>query len=412
MSKRVVVTGIGALSPLGHDWPTVRERLLARRSSIQVMPGWEVYEGLNTRLGSLVQHFDLPEHYNRKTMRSMGRVALFGTRASELALADAGLLGDPLVQSGRMGISYGSSIGSPAAIGDFGRMIVGTTTEGITANTYIKCMAHTAAVNIGVFFGITGRVITSSSACTSSSQGIGYAYEAIQSGRQVAMIAGGAEELHPMDAAVFDTLFATSTRNDEPELTPRPFDAERDGLVLGEGGCSFILEELSHAEARGARIIAEVVGYGTNSDGKHVTHPNAETMAMAMRLALEDAGVAADDIGYVNAHGTATDQGDIAESAASHAVFGDRVPISSLKSYMGHTLGACGSLEAWMTLEMMREGWFAPTINLTRVDPRCAPLDYIVGEGREIRTDLVMSNNFAFGGLNTSLVFRRWPESR
>jgi 3-oxoacyl-[acyl-carrier-protein] synthase II len=182
--------------------------------------------------------------------------------------------------------------------------------------------------------------------------------------------------------------------------------------VLGEGGCSFILEELSHAEARGARIIAEVVGYGTNSDGKHVTHPNADTMAMAMRLALEDAGVAADDIGYVNAHGTATDQGDIAESAASHAVFGNRVPISSLKSYMGHTLGACGSLEAWMTLEMMREGWFAPTINLTRVDPRCAPLDYIVGEGREIRTDLVMSNNFAFGGLNTSLVFRRWPESR
>jgi 3-oxoacyl-[acyl-carrier-protein] synthase II len=341
-------------------------------------------------------------------MRSMGRVAIMATRASELALADAGLLGDPLVTSGRMGVSYGSSSGTPQALGDFGRMMHDKSTEGITANTYIKMMSHTAAVNIGVFFGLTGRIITTSSACTSGSQGIGYAFEAIQSGRQLAMLAGGAEELDATEAAVFDTLFATSTRNDTPQLTPRPFDARRDGLVLGEGAGTLVLEELEHALARGARIHAELLGWGTNSDGTHVTHPNAATMAQAMRMALVDARITPDSVGYVNAHGTATEQGDMAESQATAEVLGPRMPISSLKSYMGHTLGACGALEAWMTIEMMREGWFAPTLNLDEVDPRCGALDYITGNGRVIETDVVMSNNFAFGGINTSLIFRRW----
>jgi 3-oxoacyl-[acyl-carrier-protein] synthase II len=408
--KRVVVTGFGALSPLGHDWATVSSRLREGRTAIQRIAEWDDYDGLNTRLGSPAEAFDLPAHYNRKSTRSMGRVALMATRASELALAHAGLLGDPLLQSGRMGIAYGSSAGTPRSIGDFGRMILDKTTEGINANTYIKMMSHTAAVNIGVFFGLTGRVITTSSACTSGSQGIGYAYEAIQSGRQVAMLAGGAEELDATEAAVFDTLFATSTKNDQPDHTPRPFDAARDGLVLGEGACTLVLEELEHARTRGATIHAELIGYGTNSDGSHVTHPKSETMAQAMRLALEDADIPASAIGYVNAHGTATEQGDMAESAATLAVLGARVPISSLKSYIGHTLGACGALEAWLSIEMMRAGWFAPTINLTQVDPRCAPLDYITQGGRELQTDIVMSNNFAFGGINTSLIFRRWKD--
>lgn len=408
--KRVVVTGIGALSPLGHDWPTVEARLRSRRNAVCAMAEWAEYDGLNTRLGAPAQAFELGPHYNRKSTRSMGRVALMGTRASELALADAGLLGDPLVSSGQVGIAYGSSAGTPRAIGDFGRMITQKTTEGITASTYIKMMSHTAAVNIGVFFGITGRIITTSSACTSGSQGIGYAFESIRTGKQVAMLAGGAEELDATEAAVFDTLFATSVRNEEPQLTPRPFDAARDGLVLGEGACTFVLEELDHARARGARIVAEVLGFGTNSDGRHVTQPEARTMAQAMRLALADAGLAESAIGYVNAHGTATEHGDIAESQATHAVFGARMPISSLKSYMGHTLGACGALEAWMAIEMMRIGWFAPTLNLDTVDPRCGALDYIIGDGRELQTGAVMSNNFAFGGINTSLVFRRWED--
>jgi 3-oxoacyl-[acyl-carrier-protein] synthase II len=259
-----------------------------------------------------------------------------------------------------------------------------------------------------VFLGLTGRIITTTSACTSGSQGIGYAFEAIQSGRQVAMLAGGAEELDATQAAVFDTLFATSVKyNDDAPHTPRPFDEARDGLVLGEGACTLVLEEYENAKARGARIYAELIGFGTNSDGAHVTHPQSETMAQAIRLAIEDAGVQAADIPYVNAHGTATDQGDVAETQATHSVFGSKVCISSLKSYMGHTLGACGALEAWMTIEMMRSGWFSPTLNLTKLDPRCGELDYIVGAGRELQTEFVMSNNFAFGGINTSLIFRR-----
>jgi 3-oxoacyl-[acyl-carrier-protein] synthase II len=405
--KRVVITGIGALSPIGNDWPTVHAALKAERNAVQRMSVWDEYEGLNTRLGAPCAHFDLPEHYNRKALRSMGRVAVMGVRASELALIDAGLLNDTLVTSGQMGISYGSSVGSPPAIGDFGNMITKKTTEGITANTYIKMMSHTAAVNIGVFFGITGRIITTSSACTAGSQGIGYAFETIQSGRQVAMLAGGAEELDAIDAAVFDTLFATSTANDTPHLMPKPFDASRDGLVLGEGACTLVLEELEHAKARGANIYAEVVGYGTNSDGTHVTQPNANTMACAMQLALNTAGLSPADIGYINAHGTATEQGDRAETMATFKVFGSKTPISSLKSYMGHTLGACGALEVWMSIEMMREGWFAPTLNLQNLDPLCGDLDYIRSGGRSIQTDTIMSNNFAFGGINTSLIIKR-----
>lgn len=408
MSRRVAVTGMAGISPIGNDWDTIRARLGAYRNGVVRMDAWADYEGLNTQLGAPAAPFELSDRFNRKSMRSMGRIALMATRASELALIDAGLIDDPLVQSGQMGVAFGSSAGTPSAIGDFGRMMEERTTKGINATTYIKMMAHTAPVNIGVFFGLTGRVITTSSACTSGSQGIGYAYEAICAGHQRAMIAGGAEELCATEAAVFDTLFATSVKNDAADTTPRPFDAGRDGLVIGEGAGCLILEELEHAQARGAVIHAELVGFGTNSDGCHVTQPNAETMKIAMQLALADAGLQPGDIGYINAHGTGTAQGDIAESQATFQVFGKQVPISSLKSYMGHTLGACGALEAWISIEMMREGWFAPTINLAQVDPQCADLDYIVDAGREIACDYVMSNNFAFGGINTSLIFKRY----
>ncbi|MBI3285469.1 MAG: beta-ketoacyl-ACP synthase [Burkholderiales bacterium] len=406
--RRVVVTGMAGISPLGNDWKTIRKQLGEYRNAIARMDDWADYEGLNTKLGAPAAPFELNERYHRKATRSMGRVALMATRASEMALEHAGLLGDPLLASGQIGVSFGSSAGTPSAIGDFGRMMEERTTKGINATTYIKMMAHTAPVNIGVFFGLTGRVITTSSACTSGSQGIGYAYEAIRGGKQIAMLAGGAEELCATEAAVFDTLFATSVRNDAAGATPRPFDAGRDGLVIGEGAGCLILEELEHAVARGATIHAELIGFGTNSDGCHVTQPNAETMKIAMQLALQDAALNAADIGYVNAHGTGTQQGDIAESQATAQVFGRHTPISSLKSYMGHTLGACGALEAWISIEMMREGWFAPTINLQQVDPQCAPLDYIMGEGRALECEYVMSNNFAFGGINTSLIFKKY----
>ncbi|WP_351008553.1 beta-ketoacyl-ACP synthase [Shewanella sp. S1-58-MNA-CIBAN-0166] len=406
--KRVVVTGMGGISALGQDWQQIKASLLAKHNCVIRMDEWDRYPGLNTRLAAPVTDFSLPAHYSRKKIRSMGRVSMMATRASELALEDAGLLNDPILNSGQVGVAYGSSTGSTDPIMGFGDMLKTGEMSGLTATSYIRMMAHTTAVNIGVFFGLQGRIHTTSSACTSASQGIGYAYEAIKYGMQTIMLAGGGEELCPTEAVVFDTLYATSTQNETPELTPRPFDQSRDGLVIGEGACTLILEELEHAQARGANIYAELVGFGTNSDGQHVTQPNANTMEVAIRLALKDAQLSAQDIGYISAHGTATDRGDTAETAATHAVFGSETPISSLKSYTGHTLGACGSLEAWTSINMMNEGWFAPTLNLNHVDPECAPLDYIKDDIRHIDTDYIMSNNFAFGGINTSLIFKRW----
>ncbi|PKI13871.1 beta-ketoacyl-ACP synthase [Colwellia sp. 12G3] len=407
--NRVVVTGMSVITALGDDWSTFKEALIKGENAVQLMPQWSKMDGLNTQVAAPVNHFEKPAHYKRKQVRSMGRVSLMATRATELALEQANLLDDPALTDGNTGISYGSSIGSTEPLISFGQMLENGNMTGVTATSYIKMMSHTAPVNVGVYFGLKGRVITTSSACTSGSQGIGYAYEAIKFGRQKLMVAGGAEELCVTEAAVFDTLYATSIKNDTPKLTPRPFDKDRDGLVIGEGAGTLILEEYEHAKARGATILAEVVGFGCNSDGVHVTQPTAQTMRVAMDQALADANIEASAIGYVNAHGTATEKGDIAETIATANVMG-KVPISSLKSYLGHTLGACGSIEAWASINMMTDNWFAPTINLTSIDTECGDLDYIQGQGRQINTNYVMSNNFAFGGINTSLIFKRYTE--
>jgi 3-oxoacyl-[acyl-carrier-protein] synthase II len=408
--KRVVITGMSAITALGDDWPTFKQAISKGENAVQIIDDWNRVDGLNTKIAAPVNHFKKPAHYKRKQVRSMGRVSLMATRATELALEQANLLDNPALKDGSTGISYGSSIGSTEPLVAFGDMLARGNMNGVTATSYLQMMSHTAPVNVGVYFGLKGRVITTSSACTSGSQGIGYAYEAIKYGRQKLMVAGGAEELCVTEAAVFDTLFATSIKNETPKLTPRPFDRDRDGLVIGEGACTLILEELEHAEARGANIIAELIGFGCNSDGNHVTQPTAATMQIAMQHALEDANLSADKIGYVNAHGTATDRGDIAESSATANALG-KVPISSLKSYLGHTLGACGSIEAWASINMMQDNWFAPTLNLDNIDPECGELDYIRGEAREIKTNYIMSNNFAFGGINTSLIFKRWTQN-
>jgi len=408
MTRRVVVTGMAGLTSLGKDWDSIRESVVAGRSGIRKIEDWAQYEGLNTNLGGPIPDFVVPEHYPRKRIRSMGRVSLFSTTTTERALQNAGLLDDPVISSGETGIAYGSSSGSPPAIGDFGSMLLERSTRKITATSYIRMMSHTAAVNTGVFFSIRGRLISTCTACTSGSQAIGYAYEAIKNGKQKVMVAGGAEELSPTQAAVFDILFATSVRNEDPEKTPRPFDQDRDGLVIGEGAATLVLEDLEYAQARGAPIIAELIGFATNCDAMHVTQPTAATMEVAMRLGLEDAELDPGAVGYVSAHGTATDLGDVAESHATNAVFGSKMPISSMKSYFGHTLGSCGAQEVWLTLEMMNRDEFWPTLNLENLDSRCAELDYVVGEPRSISTDHVVSNSFAFGGINTSLVFRRW----
>jgi 3-oxoacyl-[acyl-carrier-protein] synthase II len=406
--RRVVVTGMGGVCGLGANWKDVEAGLRARRNAVRRMHEWDRFTDMNTRLAAPIDSFAPPAHWTRKQLRSMGRCSQFAVRAAELALADAGLAGDPVIRSSATGVACGSSTGSTPDIKAFAALVINNDASEINANSYVRMMPHTTAANIGIYFGAKGRIIPTSSACTSGSQGLGYAYEAIKYGRQTLMIAGGAEELCPTEAMAFDTLYATSRRNDAPHTSPRPSDRERDGLVVGEGGAILVLEELEHAQSRGARIHAELIGFGTNSDGVHVTKPEESTMRAVMELALADAGVTADAIGYVNGHGTATEHGDIAETRATSALFGTHMPISSQKSYLGHTLGACGALEAWFTIEMMNRNWFAPTLNLDQLDERCGQLDYIVEDGRELTVEYAMSNNFAFGGVNTSLIFKRW----
>ena len=404
-TRRVVVTGVAGVSPIGVAWDSVRTRLLAGEGGVQLIDEWRHVKGLRSHLGAPAD-FETPLRWPRKMRRAMGRVSAMAVRATELALEQAGLRDDPALRSGRAGVAYGSSSGSSDSLREVGRFLATGSTEGVSSNVYVKLMPHTAAAAIGMFFGLTGRLLPSSSACTSGSLSLGMAYETIRHGYQDVMVAGGSDELDLPAVATFDTLYATSRRNEAPSRTPRPFDADRDGLVVGEGAGTFVLESRRHALKRGAEVLAELVGFGANSDGNHPTQPQQRTMAEAMRLALADANLSADEIAYVNAHGTATDLGDIAESRATSEVFGRPVPISSLKSYIGHTLGACGSLEAWMSLNMLREGWATPTINLEQPDPRCAALGYVVGEPRRIDAEHFMTNNFAFGGVNTSLIFR------
>ena len=406
--KRVVVTGMAGITSLGSDWTSIEANFSGNRSGIRYMHEWDRFTELNTRLAGPVDDFVVPGHWTRKQLRSMGRVSRLSVKAAEQALEHAGLLDDASIRDGRMGVACGSSTGSTEEIKAFGNMLLNSVADGLNANSYIRMMPHTTAANISIFFGLAGRVIPTSSACTSGSQGIGYAYEAIKFGRLPMMLAGGAEELCATEAMVFDALYATSLKNDAPHTTPRPYDAGRDGLVIGEGAGMLVLEELEHALARGATIHAELVGFGSNADGQHATKPEQLTMRRAMELALDDANLQPEAIGYVNGHGTATEQGDIAETQATQSLFGSRMPISSQKSFFGHTLGACGALESWFSIEMLNRDHYIHTLNLDSIDPRCGELDYLVGAPRVMQHEFVMNNNFAFGGINTSLIFRRW----
>ena len=405
--KRVVVTGMSGITSLGETAEQIFEQFAQGKSGIRYMPDWDIYPDLRSILAGPVESFTVPKHFNRKVTRGMGRVALMSAVCAEKALEDAGLLHADILKSGDAGVAFGSSAGSVDAVREFGSMLIEHNMSQLNATTYIRMMSHTSAVNMTVYFGLKGLTLPTSSACTSGSMAIGQAYEAIKYGKQTVMIAGGAEELSAAGSAVFDVLLATSVQNDRPETTPRPFDAKRDGLVVGEGAGCLILEEYEHAQARGATIYAEIVGYGSNTDGQHVTRPDSEMMGRCMQLALKDAQLTAADIDYVNAHGTSTDQGDIAESQATARILGKK-PISSLKSYFGHTLGACGAIEAWLSIEMMRRNQLVPTLNLDQIDSACGDLDYIVSDMRSAETQMMMSNNFAFGGINTSLIFKRF----
>jgi 3-oxoacyl-[acyl-carrier-protein] synthase II len=402
---RVAITGVGLTCPLGTGLDVAAAALRDGVTGVRRMDAWDDTKGLVTRLGAVVPGEVEPTSVERKASRTMGRVALLATVATEQALAQAGLGPDDLA-SGVVGLAYGSTHGSTSAQEAFCRHLYGPAgLVGLKATGYLKFMSHTCAANLALHFGLRGRVTPIVSACTSASQAIGAGFEAIRGGLEEVMVCGGAEEMHVMHAAVFDLLYATSRRH-PPEESPRPFDVDRDGLVVGEGAGTLVLERWDRAVARGAPILGEVLGYGTNCDGEHLTNPSPTGMRGAMLRALASAEVPADAVEYVNAHATATELGDIAESQATAAVFGPDVPVSSVKGATGHTLGACGAVEAALCLAMMRDGFLAPTRNLVKPDPRCGKLDHIIGDPRPVKTRLVVSNNFAFGGINTSLVLR------
>lgn len=409
MLNRVVVTGFGNVCAFGREWSEIRAKFEAKQNAVKFMSEWDRFGSeLNTRLAAPIIGYAPPKEWDRKQLRSLGIVAQYAVEAAGLALKDAGLLDDESIKDGRMGVAAGSSTGSTEAMSQAVTLLLGMESN-FNANTYIRMMPHTTAANISIFYGLKGRMIPTSSACTSASHAIGYSYEAIKYGQIDMMLAGGAEELCPSEAFVFDRLFATSCKNDAPKTAPAPFDADRDGLVLGEGGSMLVLESLESAKKRNAKIYAEIVGFGSSCDGTHITRPQSATMKEAMRLALKDANLTPEKIGYINAHATATKQGDIAESIATNELFGEKTAISSLKSYLGHTLGACGALESFLSIMMMKQSRFYPNLNLNKVDCECANLNYL-RDITEIKTEFVMNNNFAFGGVNTSLIFRDFKE--
>ncbi len=401
--KRVAVTGMGMISPLGCTEDTIMDKLRSRTNATAEYQELYEYKNMNCKMAAMVTD-PLPE-LPRKKARGLGRIGKLAVAATQEALSDSGLSDDPVIHETCTGIAYGSCGGTMSGLRDTAEFAVHRDTTCLNATSYVQIMPHNAAVSLSIFFGIHGRLIATSTACTSGSQAIGYGYETIKNGLATIMIAGGAEELNPFTVGVFDSLFATSAGTD-PKLSPRPFDRTRDGIIVAEGAGTLILEDYDHAVNRGAKIHAEVAGFATNCDASHITNPSSEHMEQCMRLALESADLKPEDIDYINAHGTGTLAGDAAEGSATFRVFGKSVPVSTLKSYMGHTLGAAGALEAGISVMMSRRGWMAPNLGLSDPDPACGDLDFIRDDGRCIRPKYIMSNNFAFGGVNTSLIFR------
>jgi len=405
--RRVVVTGVGFLSPLGDDMITLRDNLIEKKSGVKVIKSWqEEMSGMSTIIASPIeeQNFkDIP----RKYRRSMGKVAMMSARSMQKAIADSGLE-EEQIRDIRTGISFGSTMGANESLMEWiSSVYTNKNFKQQNSMIFLKSMSHTVSANLSAMFGIRGRSIPTCSACTSSSQAIGAGYESIKYGMSDIMFVGGAEGLHYLSEGVFEVMGASSSGyNDRPEFTPRPFDSSRDGLIIGEGAGTLVLEDYESAKKRGAKIYAEIKGYATTCDGAHLTTPSREGMSSVMNLSLKDANLTPKDIGYINAHATATIKGDIEESHATHSIFGNKTAISSTKSYMGHLLGGCGVVEAIISIISLNDRLLPANRTLKNIDKECANLDYLF-EHRDDNIKYVMSNNFAFGGINTSLIFKK-----
>lgn len=401
----MVVVGMGIRSPIGNTPGEFVKSLKERRSGICIMPEWQNIKGLRTRVAGVCHIEGEEESIPRPYRRSMGRVALLAALSAIDAVKASGL-SEEEIASQACGISYGSTEGSVRSQMEYiGNIIQNHSLEGIPPSWYLKCMSHTCAGNLSILFHTRGPFIASCPACVSGSQAIGFGYEAIKAGKADIMITGGADEVDILSAAVFDLMMATSSNyNDRPSETPRPFDENRDGLVVAEGAATLILEEYERAKNRGAPILGEILGFWTNGSGMHLTNSDARSMEECMLAALKEARRDPAEIQHVNAHATGTTHGDDVEAIVINKIYGPDVPTTSIKGYMGHTMGACGAIEAIATLLMMREGFMASTLNLESSDPALPPLNHVMGESWNQHFNLAVSNNFAFGGVNTSLV--------
>jgi 3-oxoacyl-[acyl-carrier-protein] synthase II len=411
MERRVVITGMGAVSPLGLDVPSLWQGVREARSGVGPVTLCDT-TGMESRIAGEVKGFDPQNYMDRKEVRRNDRFIHFALAASGEALRSAELVVTP-ENTEDIGVIIGSGIGGIATFAEGLNTLRDKGPSRVSPFLVPAMISNMAAGQVSIQFGIKGPSYCLASACATGAHAIGEAAETIRRGWAKAMLAGGTEApVTPIAIAAFSSARAISTRNDDPARASRPFDATRDGFVLSEGCAVLILEDLEFALARGARILAEVVGYGLSSDAYHITQPCAggEGALRAMRMALKHAGHTPDEVDYINAHGTSTSAGDIAETQAIKSLLGERayqVPVSSSKSQLGHLVGAAGAIEALITALAIQGDLLPPTINYTTPDPEC-DLDYVPNAARPGRIDLAISNSFGFGGHNVSLVLRRY----
>ena len=413
-NSRVVVTGMGALTPLGLDMDNTWEGLVAGKSGIDYITLCDP-EPLATKFAGEVKGFEPTDYIDRKTARRMDRFAQLSVAASQEAIKSAGIKINHTNEED-IAIIVGSGIGGLTTLYEQTKVLVERGPDRVSPFLAPMMISDMAAAQVSIALGVKGPNLCTTSACSSSSDAIGVAYELIRRGGTEAALAGGSEAIiNPLGITAFNALKAISTRNDAPQQASRPFDMGRDGFVISEGACLLVLESLTHAQTRGANILAEIMAYGASADAYHVTQPDEDGngAVRAMQLALNQAGLMPKDIDYINAHGTSTPLNDKTETIAIKTIFGDhayRIPISSTKSMLGHLIGASGAIEAATCINIIQNGTIPPTINLTHPDPEC-DLDYVPDVARRARVSTTLSNSFGFGGHNSVLIIRECSEA-
>lgn len=412
MTQRVVVTGMGVMTSLGRELDTFWGNLMEGKSGVSLVESMDVSD-YPTKIAASIKDFNPEDYLDRKEARKMDRFVQFAVVTSQAALKDAGLHIGENADPERVGVYVGSGIGGLQTWEEQHTILMEKGPKRVSPFFIPMMIANMASGQISMMTGAKGPNSTAVTACATGTHSIGDSFRLIRDGEADVMICGGAEAtIVPMGMAGFCALRAMSTRNDEPEKASRPFDKDRDGFVMGEGSGILVLESLEHAVKRGARIYAEVVGYGMSADAHHMTDPapGGEGAARCMKHALRSAGMAPEDIGYINAHGTSTGAGDKAETAAVKAVFGDyayKVPVSSTKSMTGHLLGAAGGVEAVIIALTLKNGMIPPTINLDNPDEEC-DLDYVPNTPRKAEVKAAMSNSFGFGGHNATIILKKY----